>query len=723
MTTSGAPNRLIAETSPYLLQHAHNPVDWYPWCQEALNKARQEDKPIFLSIGYSACHWCHVMAHESFENADSAGIMNELFVNIKVDREERPDLDTVYMQSIIAMTGHGGWPLSVFLTPDLKPYFGGTYFPPTMNYNRPGFPQILKQAHDLYRNQKDHIGSRIDNIMKRLNPVREGKSQTFSSVWKLTDGSVAVLAEKFDEACGGFGSGMKFPDPVIYNLLLKHWLRTGSSQSLEMLDKSLTRMAQGGIFDQIGGGFHRYSTDSRWLVPHFEKMLYDNALMAKLYLEVSQATKQEIYKTIPREIFTWTLREMTSDGFYSSQDADTDGEEGRFYVWELKEVLDLLGPRNAEVFARVYGISPTGNWGRKNVLHIRETMEKISEQENIPIFEVNHIIQTGKKILFERREKRKKPGRDEKVLTSWNGLMITAFATGYAVLRDKTFLDAATRCAEFLWSRLWNGDRLLRVYKDGQAKIDGFLDDYTALLEGFIALYEASFELVWVERAVQLADKMIELFWDERDGGFYMTGNQHEKLICRLKRGEDEAMPSSNSIAALALLRLGHLTGKAEYLKKGEGTVHAFSAQIEQRPLAHAGFLSVIEFLSKPPVEIVFSGPCEGPSFEEMMRVVQQDYRPGKILIGGKGAEKLLPLAMGKTAIKGEPTVYLCQNQTCHAPVQDAKALLNLLENPPLIKLNIFDKDKYVAEKTAEETSNFLNAMSKIFKHSGLGKK
>ncbi|OGW22984.1 MAG: hypothetical protein A3K09_03265, partial [Nitrospinae bacterium RIFCSPLOWO2_12_FULL_47_7] len=605
MPISKPSNRLITETSPYLLQHAHNPVNWYPWCKEALDRALKEDKPVFLSIGYSACHWCHVMAHESFENVDIARLMNELFINIKVDREERPDLDAVYMQSIIALTGHGGWPLSVFLTPLLGPYFGGTYFPPALKYNRPGFPQILKQAHDLYRNQKDHVGSRVENVLQRLTPAREETMRTFLFTGRMADESVAVLAEKFDETYGGFGSGMKFPDPVTYTLLLKHWLRTGSSQSLEMLDKSLTRMAQGGMFDQIGGGFHRYSTDSHWLVPHFEKMLCDNALMAKLYLDVFQATKQEIYKTVPREIFNYVLREMSSGGFYSSQSADTDGEEGRFYVWELKEVLDLLGPRNAGVFARAYGISSTGNWGQKNVLHIRESMEKISDAENIPIFEVNHIIQSGKKILFERREKRKKPDRDEKIISSWNGFMITAFATGYSVLRDKTFLGAATQGAEFIWSHLWNGNRLLRVYKDGQAKIDGFLDDYAALLEGFIALYEAGFELVWIERAVLVADKLIELFWDERDGGFYMTGDHHEGLIYRPKQGEDEAAPSSNAVAALALLRLGHLTGKKEYLRKGEDTVRAFDRQIEKHPHAHTGFLLVIEFLLKPPTEIV----------------------------------------------------------------------------------------------------------------------
>lgn len=720
-------NRLISETSPYLLQHARNPVDWYPWSQEALDKARAEDKPIFLSIGYSACHWCHVMAHESFENPDIARLMNDDFINIKVDKEERPDLDTVYMNSVIAMTGQGGWPLSVFLTPDLKPYFGGTYFPPSSKYGSPGFQQVLRQAHDLYHTQKHQALSQFENILKRLNPPTEVKTPSSEPDPKLIDESISLLAEKFDETCGGFGAGMKFPDPVLYRLLLNHWLRTGASQSMDMLDKSLTKMAEGGLFDQLGGGFHRYSTDPQWLVPHFEKMLSDNALLAKLYLDVFQATKQDIYKTVSQEIFAYVLREMTSPegGFYSSQDADVQGEEGRFYVWEMKEILDLLGPRNAKVFGKALGVSPTGNWERKNVLHVRESMEKVSEQEDIPIFEVNHIIKTGRSLLFEARQKRQNPVRDDKILASWNGMMITAFAAGYSILRDKTYLQAASRCGEFLWYRLWKGDRLLRVYKDGQAKIEGFLDDYACLLEGYIELYSASFDLVWVERAILLADKMIELFWDGQNSGFFMTENRHDRLFYRPKPGEDDAMPSSNSIAALSLVRLGHLTGKKEYLRKGEDAVRAFHQRILAQPLAHMGLLSVIEFLAKPPVEIVLAGPTEGTGFEELLRVVHQDYRPRKVLIhaGVTGAGKLLPLAEGKTANKGESTVYLCQNMTCHAPVQGGMALQVILEKPPLIKLNLFDEDKYVTEKTAEETTNFLNAMTQIFKHSGLGKK
>lgn len=725
MSVETSKNRLKGETSPYLLQHAQNPVDWHPWGQEALDKARKEGKPIFLSIGYSACHWCHVMAHESFENPDIARLMNDDFINIKVDREERPDLDTVYMNSVIAMTGQGGWPLSVFLTPDLKPYFGGTYFPPTSMYGSPGFQQVLREAHDLYHTQKDQVLSRFDKVAERLNPAPTSQSTVADA--QMIDEAISHLAEKFDDICGGFGQGMKFPDPVLYRLLLNHWLRTGSSQSMDMLDKSLTKMAEGGMFDQLGGGFHRYSTDPQWLVPHFEKMLSDNALLAKLYLDVFQATKQDIYKAVPQEIFAYVLREMTSEegGFYSSQDADSQGEEGRFYVWDMKEVLDLLGPRNARVFARAFGISPTGNWGRKNILHVRESMDGISEQENIPIFEVHHILKTGKSLLFSARQKRQNPVRDDKILTSWNGMMISAFAAGYSILRDKTYLQAATRCGELLWNRLWQGDRLLRVYKDGQAKVEGFLDDYASLLEAYMELYSASFDLVWVERAIPLADKMIELFWDGQDGGFFMTENRHDKLFYRPKPGVDDAMPASNAIAAWSLARLGHLTGKKEYVRKSEETVRAFHSQIQAQPLAHMGFLSVIELLAKPPVEIVLAGTGHGPVFEEILCVVHQDYRPRKALIHAsvEGAEKLLPLAEGKTANKDEPTVYLCQNMSCHAPVHSAIALQNILEKPPLIKLNLFDEDKYVTEKTAEETTNFLNAMAHIFKHSGLGKK
>ena len=719
-------NRLIGETSPYLLQHAHSPVDWHPWGPEATEKARIEDKPIFLSIGYSACHWCHVMAHESFENEETARLMNDLFINVKVDREERPDVDTIYMQSVIALTGHGGWPMSVFLTPDQKPFLGGTYFPPAPESNQPGFPQLLEQAHDLYRNGGEDLTNRTTRILEQLNAAESGTASGEWSPTALIDEAVCIMAERFDAEEGGFGSGMKFPEPMNYTLLLRHWARTGADESIRMLDKSLTKMAEGGLYDQLGGGFHRYSTDRLWRVPHFEKMLCDNALLAKLYIDMIQATKQELYSAVSRDIFDYVLNEMTSPegAFYSGQDADTEGEEGRYYLWEMKEFLDLLGPRQAKVMARHYGVTSAGNLGRKNVLYVKESMESIAESENIAIFEVGHILKNGKETLLEARQKRTKPQTDTKIITGWNGLMITAFASGYAVLHVENYLDVATRAAEFLWTNMWDGSKLLRIYKNSESKIDGCLEDYAYFLEGLIALYEVTFDSVWIERANQLADKIIDQFSEEEEGGFYMTGRSAEKLVVRLKSAADEAIPSANAVAALSLLRLGHLTGKQEYLKSGERTVRAFQQRMKKTPAAFSGLLSAADFMSEPPMEAVFSGPKEHLVFEDMNNVLSQDYRPNKVVLFSEDGKKTgrLPLAEGKSVTDGEPAVYLCQKQTCHPPVKTGKALMNLLETPPEIRLNIFDYDKKISDSKKEEQGRFLGVMDQIFKYSGLKK-
>ncbi len=724
MASSEFTNRLKNETSPYLLQHAHNPVDWYPWGEEALQKAKREDKPIFLSIGYSACHWCHVMAHESFEDPETARILNEGFVNIKIDREERPDIDALYMKALIALTGHGGWPMSLFLTPDQQPYFGGTYFPPEVKYNRPGFASVLKEASDLYHNRKQDLTSRSGRILGQLKP-KEADAPQGGLGFELIDEAAAILTERFDSEFGGFGSGMKFPEPMHYTLLLRHWLRTESQTSLEILDKSLTRMAEGGIFDQLGGGFHRYSTDRKWRVPHFEKMLYDNALLGKLFLDMFQATKQDIYKDTARRTLDYVLREMTTEtgAFCSSQDADTEGEEGTFYVWELKDVLNLLGPKHAKVFARAYGLTASGNFNRKNVLHIKDSMETISGEEGVPIFEVQHILKSGLKTLHEARNKRERPFRDEKNITAWNGLMIEALANGYAVLREKVYLDAARRCAGFLWDTVWTEQGLKRIHKDGTVRIAACLDDHAYLLEGLISLYEASFEIQWIDRAVQLADRMIEQFWDKDEGGFFMTANDHEKLIARLKTAADEAIPSANAKAALALFRLAHFTGNKDYEQKGKGVLSAFHANMEKSPAAYSGCLAALDFHLHPPTEAVFAGPLDHPAFEEMQAVLQEDYRPNKITLwsGGEEVKERIPLAEGKSAIQGEPAVYLCRQGTCHAPVQTGTALRKQLGRPPEIRLNIFDEEKHAAEIRSKEEANFLGAMSEIFKHSGLG--
>ena len=727
MADSVFSNRLKNETSPYLLQHASNPVDWYPWGSEALKKAEEENKPIFLSIGYSACHWCHVMAHESFENEEIVKIMNEKFVNIKVDREERPDVDALYMKALVALTGHGGWPLSMFLTPDQKPYLGGTYFPPFAKYNRPGFAQILQQAHDYYTGNKDQLEARAQNILQKISlENRAGKGRGVPND-QLVRGAVEILSDRFDEDFGGFGSGMKFPEPMHYTLLLWHWAQTGDS--LDILDKSLTAMAEGGLFDQLGGGFHRYSTDRKWTVPHFEKMLYDNGLLAKLFLDMFQATKQDIYQTIPRETFAWLSREMTSPegAFYASQDADSEGYEGTYYTWELKEIMNLLGPKHAKVFARAYGLVARGHVDGRNVLHISERVEQLAEAESIPIFEADHILKKGKETLFQTREKRPKPDRDEKIITAWNGLMITALAHGFSVLGNTSYLDTATRCAEFIWSRQWDSktQKLLRVYKDGQSKINGCLDDYAYFLEGLVTLYEAGLDSRWIARAKELANSMIDEFWDEGEGGFFLSGRSGEQLISKLKNPADEALPSANAIAAQALLKLGRLTGEEIYTRKTEETLQAFRGMMEKSPVGFTGLLSAMSALNLPPVEVVFVGPRDHSSFDEMWKVLHTDYRPNKLTLWNEKTSTgdLLPLAQGKTAEKGEPTVYLCQKNTCHAPVQSGKALDKLLERPQEIRLNVFNQEKKNAKILEQEQSNFLGVMGNIFQQVGIQKK
>jgi len=716
------PNSLSNESSPYLLQHVNNPVEWFPWGQEALQKAKSDNKPIFLSIGYSACHWCHVMAHESFENEEIAKIMNEKFVNIKVDREERPDVDAVYMKALVELTGHGGWPLSMFLTPDQKPYLGGTYFPPFAKYNRPGFAQVLQQAHDLFAGEKNQLETRTQNILQKMQG-RKGVAREVSHD-QLIQEAVNILNDRYDEEFGGFGSGMKFPEPMHYTLLLRHWAQTG--ETLNILDKSLTAMAEGGLFDQLGGGFHRYSTDRKWLVPHFEKMLYDNGLLAKLFIDMFQATKQDIYKTTVIETFSWLLREMTSDegAFYASQDADSEGKEGTWYTWELKEVMNLLGPKHAKVFAGAYGLVPRGHIDGRNVLHVKESVEKLSESENVPIFEADHILRKGKETLFDAREKRPKPATDEKIITAWNGLMITALACGSSVLDDRGYLDSAIRCADFIWSKQWQSGKLLRIYKDGQSKISGCLDDYAFFLEGLIAIYEAGFDTRWLERAKELAKAMIDEFWDEKEGGFFLTGKSGEDLIVNLKNPADEALPSANAIAAQALLRLGRLTGEEAYISKAEDTLKAFKPLMERSPAGYTGLLSVASALSLPPVEVVFAGPRDHQSFDEMLHILHTDYRPNKVVIWKKDESTgaLLPLAQDKNAEQGEPTVYLCQNNTCHAPVQTATALNKLLERPQEIRLNIFDEEKKNAQILEQEQANFMGVMGDIFQQIGIQK-
>ena len=718
---------MATETSPYLLQHKNNPVEWFPWGLEAHKRARVEDKPIFLSIGYSSCHWCHVMARESFECEKTAQIMNEKFINVKVDREERPDVDAIYMKSVILLLGHGGWPVSLFLTPECVPYFGGTYFPPTSEHNRIGFPQVLDEAFTLYKEDKDGLEMRTRKTLQSLRVSESTTDRASVSVHKAIGETVDILKEKFDAEEGGFGSGMKFPEPMLYSILLRHWARTGADESIRILDKTLTSMAKGGMCDQLGGGFHRYSTDRQWRVPHFEKMLCDNALMAKLYLDMFQATKQDLYREVPREIFKYIHSKMTSpEGvFYSSQDADTDGEEGQYYCWTMKEFLDLLGPRNSRVMAHHFGLTSIKGTERKNVLFIKEPIENLEKLEDIAIFELDHILRKSKETLLQARGQRIRPFTDKKIITGWNGLMITAFASGYIVLHSKKYLDLALRAGDFLWRNMWSENGcLLRVYINGGSRINAYLEDYAYLLEGLITLYEATFDQMWIERSIKLAERMVDEFYDENDGGFFMTGFSSEALIARLKNAADEAIPSANAVAILSLLKLGHLTGNKRYRDIGANSINAFQGKINKTPVAYAGILAAADFMESSPTEVVFTGSLDDPAVDQIRVALHQDYRPNKIVAWNENdrTSNLIPLTKGKSAVDGTPSVYVCQNETCHPPVKSGKALTGILEPPPEIRINIFDYDKQIEEAEKEEQGKFLGVMDQIFKHSGLKK-
>ncbi len=557
-------NRLAGETSPYLLQHATNPVDWYPWSAEALARAKLENRPIFLSIGYSACHWCHVMERESFENPDIAALMNEHFVNIKVDREERPDLDQIYMSAVMAMTGHGGWPMSVFLTPDLKPFFGGTYFPPTDSRGMAGFPRILLGVHRAWQERQDEILESAAEMTEQLQALGRVPKGTGNFDQAILDRSARALTLSFDPLHGGFGHAPKFPHPMDLRVLLRHHAQTGDSHSLHVVRHTLDKMARGGIYDHLGGGFARYSTDDRWLVPHFEKMLYDNALLASTYLEAYQATRDADFARVARETMDYVLARMTDalGGFYSTEDADSEGVEGKYYVWSPAQVTEVLGAERAKTFCYVYDITDTGNWEGENILNLPHTINQAARLLTRDEAELRRELAASRAELLAVRDRRVPPAKDTKVLVSWNGLMIAALAEGGRVIPDERYLEAARRASRFILDRMRRDDgRLLHTYKEGQAKLDAYLDDYANLIDGLTRLYEATGEPPWIESALDLAEVMIGEFADLEQGGFFFTGNRHEALIARQKDVHDNATPSGNGMAATCLIRLGALTG------------------------------------------------------------------------------------------------------------------------------------------------------------------
>jgi uncharacterized protein YyaL (SSP411 family) len=585
----GVANHLLDETSPYLKQHAFNPVDWYPWGPEALERAQKLDRPIFLSVGYSACHWCHVMEYESFEDPDVAKILNDHFVSIKVDREERPDLDQIYMNAVQMMTGQGGWPMSMFLTADLQPFYGGTYFPPADRYGRPLLKGLLLALGVVSPSSRSEITNQAGQITEQLqkmgglprdvagtgDPATTGQLQP-----DLIRHAVSALSRAFDSRFGGFGSAPKFPHAMELRVLLRAYRRFGSEDALNMARLTLDRMAMGGMYDHLGGGFHRYSTDERWLVPHFEKMLYDNALLTLAYLEAFQATGESFYREVVQETLDYVLREMTSpEGpFYSTQDADSEGVEGRFYVWSAEEIEQILGRESADLFCEVYDVTPGGTWEGHNILNRAKTYEQYARLRKIPETEIRSTLAQSKKKLLDARGRRVWPGRDDKVLTAWNGLMIDALANAGMILEKPAYIEAAQRAADYIltWMRRPDG-RLLRTSMAGaKPKLNAYLEDYAFLLNALVSLYEASHAAQWIESALDLARVMIDQFWDPAGGGFFFTGRDHEPLIARTKDPQDSSIPSGNSMAVMGLLRLSRLTGRPELREKGETTLRLF---------------------------------------------------------------------------------------------------------------------------------------------------
>jgi len=692
------PNRLTHETSPYLRQHAHNPVDWYPWGEEALQRARSEDKPIFLSIGYSACHWCHVMAHESFEDEQTAKLMNELFVNIKVDREERPDLDGIYMQAVQAMTGHGGWPMSVWLLPDGSPFYGGTYFPPVERYGMPSFRRVLVSVADAYRNRRaqiDESAGRMRTALQRSSLIGPSEGSLDAII---SDQAVQGLARNYDTINGGFGDAPKFPQPMNLSFLLRYHWRTGNAQALEMVTFTLRMMARGGMYDQLGGGFHRYSVDDHWLVPHFEKMQYDNAQLARLYVEAWQVTGNAEFRRVAEETLDYVAREMTdpSGAFYSTQDADSEGEEGKFFVWELKELEELLGVDSWPV-AKYYGVTAHGNFEGKNILHVERDLEAAAAKAEVTPTYMAEALARSKPILFAAREQRIKPARDDKALAEWNGMMLRAFAYAAGALDRNDYRRVAETNAEFLLREMRTADgRLYRSWAPAsltgsgpQVKFNAYLEDYANVADGLVDLYQLTFELRWLEAARQLVDTMINLFWDQRQGGFFQTSHDHEGLITRPKEFVDNATPSGNSVAADVLLRLHALTGEERYYTHAEAILLLLRDGMARQPLAFGHLLGALERIVSRPQEIAIIGDLDDPRTRKLLTVVRNRFLPHTVLAGAASdraaveAATTIPLLADRVQVNGQPTAYVCEGLACQMPVTEAEALARQLSKHP----------------------------------------
>jgi uncharacterized protein YyaL (SSP411 family) len=679
------PNKLANESSPYLLQHKDNPVDWYPWGEEAIQKAKREQKPIFLSIGYSACHWCHVMEHESFENEAIARVLNENFVSIKVDREERPDLDQIYMNAVQMLTGHGGWPMSVFLTPDLKPFYGGTYWPPKSSGRMPGFDQILAAVIDAWKNRREQAVDAAEQLTAELRKVGTVTSDDPKALSiELIDSAASQLRRSFDSANGGFGQAPKFPHPMDLQLLLRVSQRGGQPGPVDMVRLTLDRMAAGGIYDHLGGGFARYSVDARWLVPHFEKMLYDNALLAGAYLDAYLVTGEANYARVVRETLNYVIRDMTdpAGGFYSTEDADSEGHEGLFYTWTPDEVEAVLGEERGATFGRVYDVSDVGNFEGRNILNLPKTLAQSAAILQRKPDDLAVELAESREKLFTAREKRVRPGRDDKVIVAWNGLMIDAMARSGAALNEPEYVITADEVAKFILKNLRRDDgRLLHTWRKGVAKLDAYLDDYASLANSLVSVYEANFDEQYIDEAVRLMDIVLAQFADPDGGGFFYTAADHEKLIARNKELTDSSTPSGNALAATALVRLGQLLGRRDYLDAAERTLVSAAPLMQRAPTAFGQMLIALDRYLGPSHELVLVGDFARGDVKEAVAAIHRRYLPRAVIAArdmksvAARSNHLQGLFAGKESRDGQPVLYVCQNFACQAPAVGLDAI------------------------------------------------
>lgn len=688
-------NRLIREKSPYLLQHAHNPVDWYPWGPEAFAKAASEDKPIFLSIGYSTCHWCHVMEHECFEDTTVARLMNEAFVSIKVDREERPDIDNIYMTVCQMMTHGGGWPLTIIMTPDKKPFFAGTYIPKESRFQRMGMVDLIPRVSEAWKTQRSELLASAARVISALSAAT-GNQPGASPGERSLQAAYSQMVGRFDETYGGFGTAPKFPTPHNLTLLLRIWKRTGDPQALAMVEKTLSGMRLGGMYDHAGFGFHRYSTDQQWMLPHFEKMLYDQAQLVMAYTEAYQATHKVEYERTAREILTYVLRDMTSPegGFYSAEDADSEGEEGTFYVWTTQEIRDIFDPDDTRLIFRIYHFENGGNFLDQatqkktgaNILYLTKPLDSLSAELGMTESALRDKLEDIRGTLFRARNSRIHPYKDDKVLTDWNGLMIAAFAQAAQVFDAPEYAAAAQRAANFILQRLRppNG-RLLHRYRDGEAGLPAHADDYAFLIEGLLNLYEATFDTKYVETAKQLNDELVAHFWDNANGGFFFTADDSEELITRQKESYDGAAPSGNSVAMLNLIRLGRITANAQLEKMADGIGRAFAPDLERGPMGMTQMLQAVDFAMGPAYEVVIAGDSSAADTKTMLRELRSAYIPSKVVILRPANEtspaitKLAAFTASQHSIDGKATAYVCQNYACQLPTTDPAKMMELL--------------------------------------------